>query len=91
MMSEVYLAYLADAARNADMPLNTHSDMFNSALAHGGGYRHVYFKTATMLYNLQYVLGDELFLAAMKIIQQSGNYVTRILKISEIQLLIIQM
>ncbi|MGB4930432.1 MAG: M1 family metallopeptidase, partial [Chitinophagales bacterium] len=70
MMSEVYLAYLADAARNADMPLNTHSDMFNSALAHGGGYRHVYFKTATMLYNLQYVLGDELFLAAMK------NYTT---------------
>ena len=25
-----------------------------------------YYKTATMLYNLQYVLGDELFLDAMK-------------------------
>lgn len=66
MMSEVYSAYLNDASRTADATLNTHSDMFNSALAHGGGYRHVYFKTAVMLWNLQYVLGDELFLAAMK-------------------------
>ncbi|MFI5170843.1 MAG: M1 family aminopeptidase [Chitinophagales bacterium] len=66
IMSEVYYAYLDDAARQLDMPLNTHSDMFNSALNHGGGYRHVYFKTAVMLYNLQYVLGDDLFLAAMK-------------------------
>lgn len=66
MMSEVYAAYLSDAAREADATLNTHSDMFNSALAHGGGYRHVYFKTAVMLYNLQYVLGDELLLAAMR-------------------------
>jgi aminopeptidase N len=66
MMSEVYFGYLNDAVRQNDAPLNTHSDMFNSALGHGGGYRHVYFKTATMLYNLQYVLGDELFLDAMK-------------------------
>lgn len=66
IMSEVYQSYLSDADRQNDMPLNTHSDMFNSALAHGGGYRHVYFKTAVMLYNLQYVLGDDLFLAAMK-------------------------
>lgn len=66
MMSEVYYAYLEDAARSKDMPLNTHSDMFNSALGHGGGYRHVYYKTAVMLYNLQYVLGDDLFLSAMK-------------------------
>jgi hypothetical protein len=70
IMSEVYYAYLNDAKRNNDPQLNTHSDMFNSALGHGGGYRHVYFKTAVMLYNLQYVLGDELFLAAMK------NYTT---------------
>lgn len=66
IMSEVYSAYLQDAVRANDMPLNTHSDMFNSALAHGGGYRHVYFKTAVMLYNLEYVLGDDLFEAAMK-------------------------
>jgi len=66
MMSEVYYAYLIDAARQKDVNLNTHSDMFNSALGHGGGYRHVYYKTAVMLYNLQYVLGDDVFLAAMR-------------------------
>ncbi|HEY1044821.1 MAG TPA: M1 family aminopeptidase [Bacteroidia bacterium] len=62
----VYQGYLYDAANKSDMPLNTHSDDFSSATGHGGGYRHVYYKTATMLYNLQYVLGDELFLNAMK-------------------------
>ena len=41
-------------------------DSFNGALGQGGGYRHVYSKTATMLYNLQYVLGDSLFQAALK-------------------------
>ena len=70
MMSEVYYAYINDASRNAETPLNTHSDMFNSALGHGGGYRQVYYKTAVMLYNLQYVLGDDLFLKAMQ------NYTT---------------
>ena len=35
--------------------------MIGIALGHGGGYRHVYYKTGAMLYNLQYVLGDELF------------------------------
>lgn len=63
--TQAYYGYLADAVRQNDPPLNTHSDDFNSALGHGGGYRHVYYKTATMLYNLQYVLGDDLFLAAM--------------------------
>ena len=61
-----YLGYLIDAVRYEDMPLNTHSDMFNGAIRQGGGYRHVYSKTATMLYNLQYVLGDTLFQNAMK-------------------------
>jgi aminopeptidase N len=61
-----YLGYMVDAVRHDDMPLNTHSDMFNGAIRQGGGYRHVYAKTATMLYNLQYVLGDSLFLDAMK-------------------------
>jgi len=62
----VYNGYLYDAVNNNDAQLNTHSDDFSSATGHGGGYRHVYFKTATMLYNLQYVLGDELFLSAMQ-------------------------
>ncbi len=58
---EVYLAYLQSVQNGKDVTLNTHSSMFNGALRHGGGYRSVYFKTASMLYNLQYVLGDELF------------------------------
>ncbi len=59
-------AYIQDAATGADAPLNTHSDDFNSAMGHGGGYRLVYYKTASMLYNLQLVLGDTLFAQAMK-------------------------
>jgi aminopeptidase N len=64
--SEVYDAYMFDAARGDETVITTHSDQFGGALRHGGGYRQVYMKTATMLYNLQYVLGDSLFQAAMK-------------------------
>ncbi len=60
-----YWGYLADATKSEDAFLNTHSDGFHGAIRHGGGYRHVYYKTATMLYNLQYVLGDSLFTQAM--------------------------
>ena len=63
--SRVFYPYIIDAAKLDESTLNTHSDDFNGALAHGGGYRNVYFKTATMLYNLQYVLGDSLFQGAM--------------------------
>ncbi len=62
----VYQGYIRDAINHNDMPLNTHSDDFNGALNHGGGYGNVYYKTATMLYNLQYVLGEELFQNAMQ-------------------------
>ncbi len=58
--------YTNDAIRGTATPLNVHSDDFNGALGHGGGYRNVYYKTASMLYNLQYVLGDSLFLMSMK-------------------------
>ncbi|MBP7399421.1 MAG: M1 family metallopeptidase [Chitinophagales bacterium] len=63
---ELDFGYLRDATRFDDSPLNTHSDYFNSALRHGGGYGNVYYKGGTMLYNLQYVLGDTLFLKAMQ-------------------------
>ncbi|MCU0442773.1 MAG: M1 family metallopeptidase [Bacteroidia bacterium] len=66
MDQTVYWGYLRDAIKNQDAFLNTHSDDFDGALNHGGGYGHVYYKTATMLYNLQYVLGDSLFLGAMQ-------------------------
>jgi len=63
---EVYNGYMNDAIKGSETTLNTHSDEFNGALRHGGGYSQVYFKTATMLYNLQYVLGDSLFKEAMQ-------------------------
>jgi aminopeptidase N len=62
----VYRGYLGDAQKFEHTCLNTHSDDFGSALGHGGGYRQVYYKTATMLFNLQYVLGDELFIKSMQ-------------------------
>jgi hypothetical protein len=61
-----YSGYMLDAINDNDETLNQHSDAFNGAVGHGGGYRHVYFKTATMLWNLQYVLGDSLFLKALQ-------------------------
>lgn len=64
--STVYAGYMSDAIDGEDAVLNTQSDDFHNAIGHGGGYRHVYYKTATMLYNLQYVLGDSVFNAAMK-------------------------
>lgn len=64
--SVAYMGYLMDAINDNDEVINQHSDGFNGAVNHGGGYRHVYYKTATMLWNLQYVLGDELFLATMQ-------------------------
>lgn len=71
---EYYLfgRYITDAD-NPNIPpgLNTHSDDFNGAIRHGGGYSQVYYKGGTMLYNLKYVLGDSLFLAAMQ------NYVSQ--------------
>ncbi len=63
---QVYYGYIADAMKGKDAVLNTHSDDFNGALRHGGGYSHAYFKAATMLYNLEYVLGQELFLKGLQ-------------------------
>ncbi len=59
-------AYTMDALNRNELPLNTHSDDFHSGLNHEGGYREVYYKTASMLYNLQYTLGDSLFQAALQ-------------------------
>jgi aminopeptidase N len=62
----VFNRYFQHVNSSNSATLNTHSDHFNSAERHGGGYSQVYFKTATMLYNLEQVLGEELFLNAMK-------------------------
>lgn len=64
---EVYFGYQRDAVRGRVPPINVHSDEFDHWQRRGyGGYGHVYSKTAVMLYNLQYVLGDSLFLHAMR-------------------------
>ena len=64
--STVYNGYMYTAARGGEADLNKHSDAYGGAIGHGGGYAQVYYKTAVMLYNLQYVLGDSLFLGAMQ-------------------------
>ena len=61
----VYRGYITAAMQEDNTTLNTHSSDFNGTVSHNGGYSQVYFKMASMLYNLQYVLGDSLFLAAM--------------------------
>jgi hypothetical protein len=62
----LYYPYLNHVVEAYDEPLNTHSSAFNGALRHSGNYGLVYYKTGVMLYNLRYVLGDSLFLGAMK-------------------------
>jgi aminopeptidase N len=62
----LYSPYLNHVNTSYDEPLNTHSSGFHGAIRHGGNYGLVYYKTGTMLYNLRYVLGDTLFLNAMK-------------------------
>ncbi|MGQ0828976.1 MAG: M1 family metallopeptidase [Bacteroidota bacterium] len=64
--SEIYNRHMGEAAKNIETTINEHSDGYKGEIRHGGGYSQVYVKTATMLYNLQYTLGDSLFLAAMK-------------------------
>lgn len=62
----LYYPYIKTVRDGYDHQLNTHSSQFNGAIRHGGGYGLVYYKTGVMLYNLQYVLGDELFKDAMQ-------------------------
>ncbi|MES2703244.1 MAG: M1 family metallopeptidase [Bacteroidota bacterium] len=63
--ARVLNSYTISALNQTETSINTHSDDFHSALGQGGGYGAVYYKTATMLYNLQYVLGDSLFQATL--------------------------
>ena len=61
---EIYYGFMRSATQYRDPQLNTHSDQFDQNYYHG--YGHVYYKTAAMLYNLEYVLGDTLFNRALK-------------------------
>jgi hypothetical protein len=62
----LYYPYIKWVLEGYDHQLNTHSSDFNGAIRHGGGYGLVYYKTGVMLYNLRYVLGEELFLETMQ-------------------------
>ncbi|NNC85657.1 MAG: M1 family metallopeptidase [Bacteroidia bacterium] len=58
--------YITFAHDEKDGQLETHSHEFGENLAHRGPYGQVYRKGASMLYNLEYVLGEELFNKAMR-------------------------
>ncbi|NOY76667.1 MAG: M1 family metallopeptidase, partial [Calditrichaeota bacterium] len=60
-----FKAYLNTARMGYDAPITTHSDWFENSVGYNS-YRLGYYKTFTMLYNLQYVLGDSLFLKALQ-------------------------
>ncbi len=64
---QIYTGYYNSVVtKGEEVTLNTHSDDFNGGIRHGGGYSSVYFKTATMLKNLEYVLGRALFDKALQ-------------------------
>ena len=58
--------YNSLVTKKEEVTLNTHSDDFNGAIRHGGGYSQSYTKTAAMLKNLEYVLGRAFFDKAMQ-------------------------
>lgn len=58
--------YNSVVTKGEEATLNTHSDDYNGGIRHGGGYGAVYYKTATMLKNLEYVLGRAFFDKAMQ-------------------------
>lgn len=62
----VYAGYVFAAMEGEDVPLNTHSNEFGDAIRHGGGYGQAYYKSATMLHNLKYFLGDSIFFQCMQ-------------------------
>ena len=67
MGRNIYDSYIASAHKKTyDLPLNTHSNDFHGEIRHGGGYSQVYYTPSAMLYNLEYVLGEDLFQKAMK-------------------------
>lgn len=54
-----YYNYLDAAISGYDATMNTHSHDFHGALSHENGYVLVYYKTATMFRNLEYMIGTE--------------------------------
>ncbi len=61
-----YLRYLRHAIKTDGATLNTHSDMYDTHSPYGETYRQTYYKSAVMLFNLKYVLGEDLFNKALR-------------------------
>jgi len=61
-----YSGYMNGVLEGEEYTLNTHSDYFVATRLEPSNYWQEYNKTAVMLYNLRYVLGDSLFKAAMQ-------------------------
>ncbi|MCF8217936.1 MAG: M1 family metallopeptidase [Bacteroidales bacterium] len=64
--SEVFKGYYDDAFYHEGTRLNQHSDKFDTGELYGRVYRQTYYKSASMLKNLQFVLGDSLFRSSVK-------------------------
>ncbi len=69
--SAAYAGYFNGVLNGEEYTLNTHSDYFLVTRLQPSNYWQEYSKTATMLYNLRYVLGDSLFKSTIQ------NYFTQ--------------
>lgn len=65
-LQQGYFRYMNEAIRDHEGHLNTHADAYYAECGHGGQYSMAYHKTAVMLYNLQYYLGNDLFKGALQ-------------------------
>ncbi|MFW6019996.1 MAG: M1 family metallopeptidase [Bacteroidales bacterium] len=63
---EIFKGYYDDAFYHEGTRLNQHSDKFDTGELYGRVYRQTYYKSASMLKNLQFVLGDSLFKSALR-------------------------
>ncbi|MCB0516628.1 MAG: M1 family metallopeptidase [Bacteroidetes bacterium] len=57
--------YVTEVLHDVNPIIDQHSDHFNEKDVYGKGYWSIYEKTASMLYSLQYMLGDSLFFGAL--------------------------
>lgn len=62
----IFYRYYEDAFYEEGTRVNQHSDKFLTDELYGTVYRQTYYKTGSMLYNLQFVLGDSLFKSCVK-------------------------
>lgn len=62
--NQLYHGFMRSGKTREVPGINVHSDHYHGTYIHG--YGHVYYKAGVMLFNLEYVLGDELFAKVMK-------------------------